>query len=55
MIRLTQLIDGQAVAAASGRWLELHDPANATVFGQCPAGDDSIPGNEVDEYGGLRS
>ena len=31
MIRLTQLIDGQAVAAASGRWLELHDPANATV------------------------
>ena len=39
MIRLTQLIDGQAVAAASGRWLELHDPANATVFGQCPAGD----------------
>ena len=39
MIRLSLLIDGEARDAISGQWLELHDPATATVYGQCPAGD----------------
>ena len=38
MIRLSHLIDGDAPAPASGPWIELFDPASATVYGQCPAG-----------------
>ena len=38
MIRLSHLVDGEALSPAAGPWIDLHDPANATVYGQCPAG-----------------
>jgi aminomuconate-semialdehyde/2-hydroxymuconate-6-semialdehyde dehydrogenase len=38
-MRLMHWIDGQAREAASGRWLDVFDPATATPFAQVAAGD----------------
>ncbi|KGQ20292.1 2-aminomuconic semialdehyde dehydrogenase [Lysobacter dokdonensis DS-58] len=38
-MRLTHWIDGQAREAASGRWIDVFDPATAQPYGQVAAGD----------------
>ncbi len=38
-MRLTHLIGGAAAEPASGRWLEVHEPATGAVYAQCAAGD----------------
>ncbi len=38
-LQLAQLIDGQSRPAASGRWLEVFEPATSAAYAQCPAGD----------------
>jgi aminomuconate-semialdehyde/2-hydroxymuconate-6-semialdehyde dehydrogenase len=38
-MRLTHWIDGEAREAASGRWLEVFDPATAKPFAEVPRGD----------------
>ncbi len=37
-LRLTHLINGEARNPADDRWLDVVEPATATIFGQCPAG-----------------
>ncbi len=39
MHRFRHWIDGQARDAAGGRWLDVHDPANAQAYAQVAAGD----------------
>lgn len=36
---LYHLIDGQARPAASGKWLDVHEPATGNVYAHCPDGD----------------
>jgi aminomuconate-semialdehyde/2-hydroxymuconate-6-semialdehyde dehydrogenase len=38
-LRLANLIDGRLQAPDSDAWLLVHEPANATVFAQCPDSD----------------
>jgi aminomuconate-semialdehyde/2-hydroxymuconate-6-semialdehyde dehydrogenase len=38
MLRIPQLVDGEATAPASGRWLDVHEPATGEVYAQCAAG-----------------
>src|SRR5262245_50125259 len=38
-MRLTHWIDGEPREAASGRWLDVHDPATAQAYAQVAAGD----------------
>ncbi|MFT3805474.1 aldehyde dehydrogenase [Arenimonas sp.] len=39
MLSLTQLIGDRALPAASGTWLDVHEPATARVHALCPDGD----------------
>ena len=41
MIRLANLIHGQARAAAQDAWIEVFEPASGKAFAQCPASDAS--------------
>ncbi|MEO8010646.1 MAG: aldehyde dehydrogenase family protein, partial [Dokdonella sp.] len=36
LLRLSNHIDGRARAPADGRYLDVHEPATAAVFAQCP-------------------
>jgi aminomuconate-semialdehyde/2-hydroxymuconate-6-semialdehyde dehydrogenase len=40
-MRLTHHIGGEATEPASGRWLDVHEPATGSLFAQCAAGSEA--------------
>jgi len=52
-LRLTNLIDGRLQASQANAWIDVHEPATASVFAQCPDSDQTDVDAAVDAASGA--